>query len=77
MFIPGIFLRGGGRFTPPKRTIPPQRLPNCVQSIFQGQNALTLFSAGAVNYKCITETLFQWTINTGTYSSLIYQKGAN
>jgi len=35
------------------------------------------FSAGAMNYKYITETLFQWTVNTGNYSSLSNQNGTN
>jgi len=36
----------------------------------------SFFSAGAMNYNYITETFFQWTINTGNYS-LSNQKGAN
>jgi len=35
-----------------------------------------LFSAGTVNYKYITETSFQLTVNTGNYSLLSSQKGA-
>jgi len=30
-----------------------------------------------MNYKYITVTFFKWTINTGNYSSLSNQKGAN
>jgi len=30
-----------------------------------------------MNYKYITETFFQWTINTGNYSTLSNQNGAN
>ena len=35
------------------------------------------FSAGTTNYKYITETFFEWTINTGNYSSLSNQKDAS
>ena len=30
-----------------------------------------------MDYKYITETFFQWTVNTGNYSSLNNPKGAN
>jgi len=35
------------------------------------------FSAGTMNYKYITETFFEWTKNTGNYSSLSNQKDAS
>jgi len=39
--------------------------------------AVDLFSAQTMNYKCITENFFEWTIITGNYSSLSSHKGAN
>ena len=45
---------------------PSERLPNCVCS-------KSSFSAGTTNYKYITETFFQRTINAGNYSSLSNQ----
>jgi len=75
VFIPGIFLGGGGGQIPPpkKKTQSPRRLPNCVQSL-TGQFFPSLCKRLVTS---ITETFFLWTINTGNYSTLGNQKGAN
>jgi len=75
VFIPGIFLGGGGgRIPPPKKNSQsPRRLPNCVQSL-TGQFFPSLCKRLVTS---ITETFFLWTINTGNYSTLGNQKGAN
>ena len=60
VFMPRVF-RPNLQHPPPS-----ERLPNCVCS-------KSSFSAGTTNYKYITETFFQRTINAGNYSSLSNQ----
>ena len=63
-------LFGRGNPPPPKKTC--NSHPNGCQIVCS-----KFFSAGMLNYKSLTETLIHWTMNTGNYSSLSNQKGAN
>ena len=54
----------------------PMRLITLLISV-SSRLQIFFFSAGTVNYKYITETFFEWTINTGNYSSLSNQKDAS
>jgi len=70
VLIPGIFLGVVGDFHTKKVQFSScKQLPNCVFWIF--------FPVGTINDKHIMETVFQWTINTGSYWSWNNQKSAN
>jgi len=63
-----LFQAFGGDFPPKTYNFPHTAAKLCALNL--------LFSPG-MNYKYITKTFFQWTINTGKYSSLSNQKGVN